>query len=73
MPSKPEGPNSYRLISLLCVIFKILVRLIYVHIEPNIYPLLHKKQVKLFRGRSTVDEVTLLTPRIEDSFPNKKK
>ena len=45
---KPEkfigDPKSYRLISLLCVPYKILNKLIYTCIEPLIDPLLPKKQ-----------------------------
>ena len=45
-PTKPVGdPKSYRPISLLCVPYKILERLIYARVEPLIDPLLPKKQV----------------------------
>jgi len=61
-PEKPLGdPKSYCPISLLCVLFKILEGLIYSHVEPIIDPLLPKKQVGFRRGRSAVDQVTLLT------------
>ena len=66
-------PRSYRPISLLCVPYKILERLIYARIEPIIDPLLSKKQAGFRRGKSTVDHVDLLTPNIEDSFEAKKK
>ena len=73
-PTKPVGdPKSYRPISLLCVPYKILDRLIYAHVEPLIDPLLHKEQVGFRRGKSTVDQVVLLTQNIEDSFEAKKK
>ena len=40
-PSKPvEDPKSYHLISLLCVPYKILERLIYARIDPIVDPLL---------------------------------
>jgi len=40
-PEKPLGdPKSYRPISLLCVPFKILERLIYARVDPIINPLL---------------------------------
>jgi len=55
------GPKSYRPISLLCVPFKILERLIYARVEPIIDPLLPQEQAGFRRGRSTVDQVTLLT------------
>ena len=73
-PTKPMGdPNSYRPISLLCVPYKILERLICSRIEPLIDPLLPKEQAGFRRGKSTVDQVVLLTQNIEDSFEAKKK
>ena len=73
-PAKPVGdPKNYRLISLLCVPYKILKRLIYAHIEPLIDPLLPKEQAGFRHGKSTVDQVVLLTQNIEDSFEAKKK
>ena len=71
---KPLGvPKSYRPISLFCVLYKILERLIYACIEPLIDPLLPKEQAWLQRGKSTVDQVVLLTQNIEDYFKAKKK
>ena len=71
-PGKPVGdPKSYRPISLLCVSYKIL--LIYARVEPLIDPLLPKEQAGFRRGKSTVDQVVLLTQNIEDSFEAKKK
>ena len=73
-PGKPVGdPKSYRPISLLCVHYKILERLIYARVEPLIDPLLPKEQAGFRRGKSTVDQVVLLTQNIEDSFEAKKK
>ena len=66
-------PKSYRLISLLCVPYKILERLIYARAEPSIDPLLHKEQTGFQRGKSTVNQVVLLTQSIKDSFQAKKK
>ena len=66
-------PKSYRPISLLCVPYKILERLIYARVEPLVDPLLPKKQAGFRRGKSTVDQVVLLTQNIEDSFEAKKK
>ena len=44
-PMKPVGdPKSYRPISLLCVPYKILERLLYARVEPLINPLLPKEQ-----------------------------
>ena len=71
---KPVGePKSYRPISLLFVPYKILERLIYARVEPLIDPLLPKEQAGFRRGKSTVDQVVLLTQNIEDSFEAKKK
>ena len=73
-PNKPEeDPKSYRPISLLCIPFKILERLIYARIEPIVDPLLPCEQAGFRRGRSTVDQVALMTQHIEDSFSEKKK
>ena len=59
-PTKPVGdPKSYRPISLLCVPYDILERLIYARIEPLIDPLLPKEQAGFRRGKSTVDQVVL--------------
>ena len=73
-PGKPVGdPKSYRPIPLLCVPYKILERLIYARVEPLIDPLLPKEQAGFRRGKSTVDQVVLLTQNIEDTFEAKKK
>ena len=73
-PTKPiRDPKSYRPISLLCVPYKILKRLIYACVEPSIDPLLPKEQAGFQCGKSTVDQVVLLTQNIEDSFDAKKK
>ena len=72
-PMKPPGdPKSYRP-SLCCIPYKIMERLIYARIEPIIDPLLPQEQAGFRRGRSTVDQVTLLTQEIEDNFLAKKK
>ena len=68
-----RDPRSYRSNFLLCVPFKILERLIYARVEPIVDPLLPREQAGFRRGRSTVDQVTLLTQEIEDSFSAKKK
>ena len=48
-------------------------RFIYARIEPIIDPLLPQEQAGFQCGRSTVDQVTLLTQEIEDSFSAKKQ
>ena len=72
-PQPVGDPKSYRPISLLCVPYKILEKLIYARVEPLIDPLLPKEQAGFRRGKSTVDQVVLLTQNIEDSFEAKKK
>ena len=73
-PMKPGGdPKSYQPISLLCVPYKILKRLIYACVKPLIDPLLPKEQAGFWCGKSTVDQVVLLTQNIKDSFEAKKK
>ena len=73
-PNKPaQDPKSYRPISLLCVPFKILERMIQSRIDPVVDPQLPREQAGFRRGRSTVDQVTLLTQDIEDSFQNNEK
>ena len=55
-PMKPvEDPKSYRPISLLCVPYKILERLIYSRIEPIVDLLFPREQAGFRQGRSTVD------------------
>ena len=73
-PGKPVGdPKSYRPISLLCVSYNILERLIYVHVKPLIDPLLPIEQAGFQCGKSTVDQVVLLTQNIEEPFEAKEK
>ena len=67
-----EDPKSYRPISLLCVPYKILERLIYTRIEPIVDPLLPREQAGFRQGRCIVDQTVLLTQHIEDSFETKK-
>jgi len=70
---KPDKLLVDRPISLLCVPFKILERLIYACVDPTMDPLLPREQGGFRHGRSAVDQVTLLTQDIEDSFLAKKK
>ncbi|KAJ3587576.1 hypothetical protein NHX12_011173 [Muraenolepis orangiensis] len=73
-PNKPaEDPKSYRHISLLCVPFKILERMIHSRIEPVVDSQLPREQAGFRHGRSTADQVTLLCQDIEDSFQNNEK
>ena len=68
-----NDPKSYRPISLLCVPFKILERIIHTRLEPIINPQLPSEQAGFHHGRSIVDQVTLMTQDIEDSFQSKHK
>ena len=56
-----------------CVTLKLMEKLIYARVEQIIDPLLPREQAGFRRGKSTVDQVTLLTQEIEDSFSAKKK
>jgi len=60
-PEKPWGDSkSYRPISLLCVPFKILERLIYAPVEPIMTHSSHKSR-RAFDTGSAGEQVTLLT------------
>ena len=73
-PAKPVGDTkSYQPISMICVPYKILERLIYARVELLIDPLLPKEQAGFRCGKSTVDQVVPLTQNIKDSFEAKKK
>ena len=73
-PSKPlEDPQSYHPISLLCVPYKILERLICNRVEPIVDHLFPKEQAGFRHRKSTIDQVVLLTQSIEESFEAKKK
>ena len=65
-------PKSYRPISVLCVPLKS-SRDSYARVDPIIDPLLPWEQAGFRHGRSTVDQVTLLTQDIEDNLSAKKK
>ena len=67
-----EDPKNYRPISLLCVPYKILERLIHARVELIVDPLLPRKQARFWRERSTVDKNGLRTQNIEDWFEVKK-
>ena len=64
-PNKPAGdPKCYRPISLLCTPFKISEHLIYARVGSTNDPLLPREQAGFRHGRSTIDQVTLLTQDI---------
>jgi len=65
-PEKPLGDSkSYHPISLLCVLIKILERLVSARVETITNP---QEQAGFQHGRSDVVPVTLLTQDNEDSF-----
>ena len=65
--SKPEeDPKSYRRFFLFGIPYKTLERLIYNCVEPIVEPLLPKKQAGFRHGKSTVDQVVLLTQNVEN-------
>ena len=68
-----KDPKNYRPISLLCVPYKIVERLIHAHVESIVDPLLPREQAWFRREKSTVDQTVLLTQNIEDLFEAKKK
>ena len=73
-PNNPLGNRkSYRPISLLCVCFKILERLIYARTNPIIDPLLLRDQSGFRPGRLIVDQVTLLIQETVNSFLAKRR
>ena len=72
-PNRPkDDPKSYRPILLLCIPFKLLERVVHGRINPIIDPQLPHEQAGFRKGRSTVDQVTLLTQDIEDCFEAKE-
>ena len=73
-PKKPaDDAKSYRPISLLCVPLKLLERLLLTRLNPVIDPQLPPQQAGFRHGRSTTDQVTLLTDDIEAGFEAKQK
>ena len=73
-PNKPaEQPKSYRPISLLCIPFKLMERLILNRIKHTVEAYLPHEQAGFREGRSTTDQVTLLTEDIEAGFQCKEK
>lgn len=73
-PNKPaDDPKGYRPIALLCVPYKIMERLLHGRLDPVIDPKLPKEQAGFRRGKSTADQVTLLTQDIENSFQRGEK
>ena len=73
-PHKPaDVPTSYRPVSLLCIAFKVMERLILNRIESVVDSQLPHEQAGFRAGRSTLDQVCLLTEDIESAFLAKEK
>ena len=70
---KKDDPKSYRPISLSCIPYKIVERLIYNRISPVIDPQLLQEQAGFRPGRSTLDQVAKLTSDIEQAFDGNLK
>ena len=69
---KPEknvnSPTSHRPISLLCIPYKLLERVILTRITPIIESILPPEQPGFRRGRSTLNQEAQITDDIEESF-----
>ena len=73
-PGKPPTEaKSYRPISLLSIVYKLLERLVLNRITPIVDPQLPKEQAGFRKGRCTTDQVANLTQHIEDGFERKLK
>ena len=73
-PNKPaEQPKSYRPISLLCILFKLMERLIFSRIKHSVEAYLPHEQAEFREDRSTTHQVALLTEDIEAGFKRKEK
>jgi len=73
-PEKPLGDQkSHQPMFLLCVPFKIFETLIHARVEPNIDSLFPQEQAGIRHGRSSVDQVTLLTQDIKYGFRLRKR
>ena len=73
-PHKPsDGPRSYRPISLLCVPYKILKRLLLAKLDLVFDPQLPEEQASFRRGYITIQQIINPTSDIEDSFERANK
>ena len=68
-----DDAKNYRPIPLLCVPLKLLERLLISRLDPVIDPQLPPEQAGIRHGRSTTDQVTLLTDDIEAGFEHNQK
>ena len=73
-PNKEESdPKSYRPISLLCLTYKLMERIVLTRINPIVEQHLPPEQAGFREGKSTTDQVTRLVNDIEESFERKEK
>ena len=68
-----DDAKNYRPMSLLCVPLTLLERLLLSRLDPVIDPQLPPEQAGFRHGRSTTDQVTLLTDDIEAGFEHNQK
>ena len=73
-PNKPtDDPKNYRPISVICVHFNLMERLLLTQMEPVVDPQLPDEQAGFRRRRSTVHQIVKLSSDIEDSFEKRHK
>ena len=70
---KPDDPNNYRPISLLCCLYKLLERIILTRLTPILEEHLLHEQAGFRPGRGTEEQVLALTSLIESGFERKLK
>ena len=73
-PGKPaDDPASYRPISLLCCLYKLLERITLTRLTPFLDPLISNEQAGFRQKRSTAEQVIALTSYIEAGYENRLK
>ena len=73
-PKKPaDDPKSYRPISLLCITYKLMERIILTRINDTVEAHLPREQAGFRKGRSTTDQIACLVNDIEAAFQRKEK
>ena len=73
-PGKPAtSPSSYRPISLLCCLYKLLEKVILTRVTPMINRVVPIEQAGFQQNRCTTEQVLALTSHIESGFERKQK
>ena len=73
-PKKPaDDHKSYRPISLLCITYKLMERIILTRINDTVEAHLPREQAGFRKGRSTTDQIACLVNDIEAAFQRKEK